>query len=186
MIQYGCSFICKSFKSLAVINTANKTGLVWLFIPKGKSLMYIMNNKGPKIDPWRTNTFYCSPDEHFCSWFWSNITTFCFLFMTYVSNHWLFTPHMPQENNLPTRISWLTEYNALANLQKILPVCFHWLNAESILSVRVKMGFSKLIPLLNPNCSGANTLLACKCWFNLLNITVSITFEKDVNSQIDL
>jgi hypothetical protein len=50
---------------MAVINTANKTGLVWLFIPKGKSLMYIMNNKGPKIDPWGNGTFYCIPVEDF-------------------------------------------------------------------------------------------------------------------------
>jgi hypothetical protein len=60
-------FIWKSFKSLAVINTVNKTGLVWLFIPKGKSLINIMNNKGLKIDLWGNITFYCSPVEDFCS-----------------------------------------------------------------------------------------------------------------------
>jgi hypothetical protein len=59
-------FIWKSFKSLAVINKANKTGLVQLFIPKGKSLMYIMNNKGPKIYPWGNTSFYCSPVDDIC------------------------------------------------------------------------------------------------------------------------
>jgi len=40
-----------------LVSSANNGGLEQVFIPKGRSLMCIRNNKGPKIDPWGNTTF---------------------------------------------------------------------------------------------------------------------------------
>jgi hypothetical protein len=51
----------------------------------------------------------------------------------------------------------------------------------SILSMRLKMGFSMEIPFLYPNCSGIKIPFTCKCWFS-----VSRIFENDINNEIGL
>jgi len=38
-------------------------------------------------------------------------------------------------------------------------------------------------PFLNPNCSGTKILFTCRYWFNLLKISVSEIFEKDINNE---
>jgi hypothetical protein len=43
-----------------------------------------------------------------------------------------------------------------------------------------------MVLILNWNCSGAKNLFKCICWFNLLNINVSRTFDHDSNSDIGL
>ena len=56
----------------------------------------------------------------------------------------------------------------------------------STVSVKVRFAFSMLVPFLNCNYSGAKILFNCICWFNLLNMNVSRTFDNDSNSDIGL
>jgi len=85
--------------------------------------MYIMNNKGLKIDPWWTPHFIVPQlDIDYCCWIRSIISTFCFLSNRWDSNHWQSTPHIQQQNNTPRRIL----SNALAKLQKIPPLSLQW------------------------------------------------------------
>jgi hypothetical protein len=48
-------FVCNSLTLLAMINTfissTNITGLESLFMPRGRSLIYIINNNGAEIHP---------------------------------------------------------------------------------------------------------------------------------------
>lgn len=43
-----------------------------------------------------------------------------------------------------------------------------------------------LVPFLNLNSSGAKILFDCKCWFNLLNLNVSRTFDNESNGDTGL
>jgi hypothetical protein len=56
----------------------------------------------------------------------------------------------------------------------------------STVTVKVKLTFPTLVRILNQNCSGTKILFNYVCWFNLLNINVSRTFDNDSNSDIDL
>jgi len=40
-----------------LLSSANNTGSDAKFILRGRSFMYIMNNRGPRIDPWRKPNF---------------------------------------------------------------------------------------------------------------------------------
>jgi hypothetical protein len=73
MLQHGRRFNLE-ITLLAVINTfvssANNTSLEQVFIPRGKSLIYIMNNKSPKIDQCGTPHFKVHQlDKDFCCCF---------------------------------------------------------------------------------------------------------------------
>jgi len=39
---------------MTLVLSANKTGSDTKFILRGRSFVYIMNNRGPRTDPWRT------------------------------------------------------------------------------------------------------------------------------------
>jgi len=42
---------------MKLLSSANNTGSDAKFILRGRSFMYIMNNRGPRIDPWRKPNF---------------------------------------------------------------------------------------------------------------------------------
>jgi hypothetical protein len=51
-----------------LISSGNNAGLEWAFIPRGRSLMYIINNENPKIDPCGTPDLFIPQFEDFsCS-----------------------------------------------------------------------------------------------------------------------
>jgi hypothetical protein len=69
---------------ITLVSPANKMGSDRVFIVGGRSFIYIMKNKGPKIDPWGTLMFYCSHfEENFPKDF---ILVFCFLFVRHDLN----------------------------------------------------------------------------------------------------
>jgi hypothetical protein len=55
-----------------------------------------------------------------------------------------------------------------------------------MLLVKLKIAVSVDRCFLNPCCSAGNILLSSTCAYNLLNITFSKVFEKDVNTKIGL
>jgi hypothetical protein len=65
----------------------------------------------------------------------------------------------------------------------MLPVCLGWFIDARMLSVNGKMAFPMAFPFLIPNCSGTKILFTYRYWFNLLNISVSEIFEKDINNE---
>jgi hypothetical protein len=48
---------------MTLVVSANKTGSDTEFILRGRSFIYIMNNTGPKTDPWRTTRFTVPQSE---------------------------------------------------------------------------------------------------------------------------
>jgi len=55
-----------------------------------------------------------------------------------------------------------------------------------MISINVKIAYSMLVPFLNLNSSGAKILFDWKCWFNLLNLNVSRTFDNKSNGDTGL
>jgi len=56
---------------------------------------------------------------------------------------------------------------------------------RSILSVRVKCVL-QVFTFIKSNCSTARILFDSKCWPNLLNITISRTFDKAISNDTGL
>jgi hypothetical protein len=55
-----------------------------------------------------------------------------------------------------------------------------------MIPIKVKIAYSMWVPFLNLNSSGAKILFDCKCWFNLLNLNVSRTFDNERNGDTGL
>jgi hypothetical protein len=55
-----------------------------------------------------------------------------------------------------------------------------------MISIKVKIAYSMLVPFLNLNSSRAKILFDCKCWFNLLNINFSRSFDNESNGDTGL
>jgi len=55
-----------------------------------------------------------------------------------------------------------------------------------MISIKVKIAYSMLVPFLNLNSSGAKILFDCKCSFNPLNLHVSRTFDNESNGDTGL
>ena len=118
------------------------------------SFMKIKNRRGPKIDP-------CGTPDWITLGFESTlfIDTYCSLFVRYERNQSKAIPRTPQVFNFDSRISWLTQLNALRKSRNkentILPesICFYkyckkckmaylnsfCVNAESASQVRFKL-----------------------------------------------
>jgi hypothetical protein len=48
---------------MALVSSANKIGFAKKFILSGRSFIYIINSKGPRIDPWGTPCFNVPQSE---------------------------------------------------------------------------------------------------------------------------
>jgi hypothetical protein len=48
---------------MTLVSSANNIGLDIEFIPRGRPFLYIMNNRGPRIDPWGTPCFSVPQSE---------------------------------------------------------------------------------------------------------------------------
>ena len=55
------------------------------------------------------------------------------------------------------------------------------LSASSVSFISLKEAFTVEALFLKPYCSGANILFWLMCWYNLVYITFSRIFEKDVS-----
>ena len=55
-----------------------------------------------------------------------------------------------------------------------------------MVSVKLKIAFSMLVPFLNLNCSGIKILFDCKYFLNLLNRNISRILDSDSNNDIGL
>ena len=60
---------------MKLVSSTNIMGSDKEFILKGRKFFYIMNSKGPKIDPWGTSCFNVAQSERITSsirWFYFN------------------------------------------------------------------------------------------------------------------
>ena len=93
----------------SVLSSAYRMYLNWLehFVI---SYMKIKNRRGPKIDP-------CGTPHWISLWIESTlfIYTYCSLFVRYERNQSKTVPRTSQVFNFDSRISWLTQWNALQN-----------------------------------------------------------------------
>jgi len=78
------------------------------------------------------------------------------------------------------------ESNAFSKSQNIPPTVNLLLGASNISFISFKEAFSVGELFLKQYCSVANILFCSMCWYNLLYITFSRIFEKDVSKHIGL
>ena len=78
------------------------------------------------------------------------------------------------------------ESNPFSKLQNNPPTVNLLLSASNISFISLKKAFSVEELFLKPYCSFANILFWLMCWYNLVYITFSKIFEKDVNKEIGL
>jgi hypothetical protein len=76
MVEKSSKFL---LEIISLVSSANKMGSDKVFIVGGRSFMYVMKCKGPKIDHWGTPCFTVLHfEENFSN---EVISVFCFLFV---------------------------------------------------------------------------------------------------------
>jgi len=78
------------------------------------------------------------------------------------------------------------ESNAFFKSQNIPPTLNLLLSASNISFISWKEAFSVYELFLKPYCSVANILFWLMCWYNIVYITFSTFFEKDVSKEVGL
>jgi len=80
-----------------LVSSANNISSDTEFILRGRSFIYIMNNKGPRIDPW--GTLYVSMYPNQRKKFWAVLgdftSTFCLLLAVWYLNQSSYTSQIP-------------------------------------------------------------------------------------------
>jgi hypothetical protein len=116
--------------TMTLVSSANKIVSDTEFILRGRSFVYIMNNRGHRIDPRGTRCVIVPQSE---KKFWGVLGdftwTFCLLLAKQDLNQSSDTPGIPWKCNLSNKISWFTQSKAFAESPKIPPTCFFLVNS---------------------------------------------------------
>jgi hypothetical protein len=89
---------------MTLVLSANKIGSDTEFILRGRSFIYIMNNRAPGTDPWRTpHSMY--PSEKIFSAVLGGFIQFCLLLVKKDLNPSSDAPQIPRKCNLANKIS---------------------------------------------------------------------------------
>jgi len=83
-------------------------------------------------------------------------------------------------------MSRFTELNAFSKSQNIPPTANLFLSASNISCISLNETFSVEELFLKPYCLVANILFWLMCWYDLVYITFSRIFEKDVSKETGL
>jgi hypothetical protein len=93
----------------------------------------------------------------------------------------------PQELSAPGFHGDMLTFCFLFVRYDLMPTnCCQCFSEVNMISIKAKIAYSMLLPFLNLNSSETKILFNSKCWFNLLNLNVSRTFDNESNGDTGL
>ena len=125
------NLVCKASWLLSTTKTFVSSAYRISFAPcifDNRSLIYIKNKRGPRIEPCGTPCVIVLGEDWNLYWvclflsIW-NIPTNWVLFVKYDWNHLFTEPLIPYESNLSSNLLWLITSYALERLRKMLTAC---------------------------------------------------------------
>ena len=117
-----------------------------LLRPSAKSLIYIKNRKGPRIEPWGTPTLTSAQDEH-----WPFKTSLCFLLRRMSRKMLMISPLIPFWRSLKRRPSCHTLSKAFEISRNISQTSYPLSNSFKISWLIERSWMMQESPDLNPD-----------------------------------
>ena len=125
---------------------SSENSLHSLLRPSDKSLIYIKNNKGPRIHPWGTPALTSAQEEH-----WPFKTTVCFLLRIKSRKMFMTSPLIPFWRSLKIRPSCYTLSKAFEISRNISRTSYPLSNVFKISWLIVRIWLMQELPDLNPD-----------------------------------